>query len=597
MGKLDKVVLIAGKNGSGKTRLLHNISTALAQVPVNHSQLTIEINDFNSELQRLRGLEVMEASAVRAENTIVSYERAVKEREVRLTYFYSFELFKPTDDRQVINFVPKALEMTDPFNIAPADLHSRASNLDANLGIGSSPHSTLAKIQIIQSRYHNATHPKKGSSITEDEIKTAIENYESLRDSIKEFLGTDLDSDLDGNFTLFGKAYRDASLSDGQKVLIQLCLALHTQKGKLSEAVIFLDEPENHLHPEALIYVVNSIQRVLTNGQLWVATHSVHLLAHFPSSSIWYMEDGSVGHAGKAPERVLKGLMGGDDEIVKLANFLILPALMASAQFAFECLFPPLAMKTGSDDPQTSQIIEAIQEKLQNREKIRVLDFGAGQGRLLSAIKDIESVSGIEVADWLDYVAYDSFHQSQCESIISEVYGSANQRYFSDSKKLLSDIKFHTFDMIVMCNVFHEIDPLAWLHEFSEHSIVRNCLKSDGILLVVEDQLIPIGEKAYENGFLVFDTVQFKKLFLIEKYEYVSRKDGRLKAHFIPASSLGNITEQTRRDAISSLKSDAFDEIKLLRKKSGSTSNGRLHAFWSQQAVNSSLVLEQLGGN
>ena len=45
-------------------------------------------------------------------------------------------------------------------------------------------------------------------------------------------------------------------------------------------------------------------------------------------------------------------------------------------------------------------------------------------------------------------------------------------------------------------------------------------------LLIVEDQLIPQGEKAYNNGFLVLDILQFKILFNIDNYTVKMKKDG-----------------------------------------------------------------------
>lgn len=597
MEKIGQVVLIAGKNGSGKSRLLKNISEALSRKPLDAEALIIRrqenIDALNYNIQSLITVE-NPPDKKRIHANIENYETDNKSINFQLLCDDSLHLTGDIRLRHVIDFVPSAIQLHDPMNLAHNAIVEYSDSAENNLGVSHLPHAALAKIQHIQNRWREATHQDSAHTI---ENMKAIKDYERLNDSIHAFLGVRLGRTTNAVATLFNQEIGKASLSKGQIVLLQLCIELYAQGTKLSDSIIMMDEPENHLHPEALIELVNKIQSVLTNGQLWIATHSIHLLAHCPPSSIWYMQNGSVNYSEKIPEQVLTGLMGGKNEIIKLADFLNLPAQMASVQFAFECLLPPEAIQTGPDDPQTGQIIDAIKSIAASNRKIKVLDFGAGQGRLLSAIKDLDDSFDLPISDWLDYFAYDlpESYEKECRSVITEVYGNSEERYFSDKQKLLENVKLNSFDIIIMCNVFHEIDPMNWLSEFNEHAICRSCLKDDGHLLIVEDQLIPVGEKAYENGFLVFDQLQFKKLFLIDTYKTLSRKNDRLKAHFIPASKLVNINEATRKDSISNFKNLAFDKIKELRKREGNTSNGRLHAFWSQQAVNSTLVLEQLG--
>ena len=50
---------------------------------------------------------------------------------------------------------------------------------------------------------------------------------------IESFLKAKISRSIDADATLFGKPLADAGLSDGQKILIQLAVALHAQKGKL----------------------------------------------------------------------------------------------------------------------------------------------------------------------------------------------------------------------------------------------------------------------------------------------------------------------------------------------------------------------------
>jgi ABC-type cobalamin/Fe3+-siderophores transport system ATPase subunit len=161
---------------------------------------------------------------------------------------------------------------------------------------------------------------------------------------------------IDANATVFGKPLTDSGLSDGQKVLIQFAVALHAQKGRLDNTVFIMVEPENHLHPSALIEFFDALGEVANNSQFWIATHSVPLLAylaHKEPMSIWYVEDGKVSNAGKKPEQVLSGLLelGNEEQIGNLNAFTSLPAQYAAIRFAAECL---LVSEKRRRDPQVA---------------------------------------------------------------------------------------------------------------------------------------------------------------------------------------------------------------------------------------------------
>jgi len=49
-------------------------------------------------------------------------------------------------------------------------------------------------------------------------------------------------------------------------------------------------------------------------------------------------------------------------------------------KYAFQSLFEPSAVPYVSSDPQTNQIITGIDELRSKSEKIKILDFGAGEG-------------------------------------------------------------------------------------------------------------------------------------------------------------------------------------------------------------------------
>jgi len=150
-----------------------------------------------------------------------------------------------------------------------------------------------------------------------------------------------------------------------------------------------------------------------------------------------------------------------------------------------------------------------------------------------------------------------------------------------------------------MCNVLHEIDPNDWLKLFSKKGEIPNLLNENGILILVEDQEMPIGEKAYQKGFIVLNTAELKELFSIKEsdsdFEFSdARGDGRLKAHIIKKEYLMRISPESRLGSIESVHKNASEKILSIRKDKINYKNGKIHGFWVQQFANTGLSLSEL---
>lgn len=621
MERLNKVVLIAGKNGSGKSRLLKLIKDQIQNTPNNIriNSLNKSISDYKTQISNeKKNIELVNSQLINNnlvqtqidylnqqiknyENNIKSNTDTIRNWEEELQKASYFTFFPEKEENVLVDFVPNSLTLKDSYTISPHELDNYAQYI-YHIGTNNISEGTIPAIEKIQKKWVNA------NTVTIDDLnislseKTKIdEDYKKLKEYIKLFLNTDLKRTKDGYPEIFNLRIGAAQLSNGQKILLQFCMALFAQEVNLENLIIFMDEPENHLHPAALIEVLEKITPHIKNGQVWIATHSINILAHFDPSNIWYIENGEISYAGNVPRTVLKGLLGDEDEIEKLSNFLALPAQMACNNFAFESLFYPNVLITGPEDPQVNQIHQIIKDRTIKGDKLKVLDFGVGKGRLLSTIYENERIRNSNATDWLDFYGYDIFdtYQEICNKAFVNIYGSCENRYFNDAKELRATHDENTFDFIVMCNVFHEIEPKDWLNLFNSITSLFKLLKEDGYLLIIEDQYLAVGEKAHSNGFLVFDELEFKKLFKITSADkYLStdyRKDGRLKSHHIPKSCITRIDTTSKKEALEILLQNSKDEIKRLRKVTEPTfKTGKSHGFWAQQLANASLALEEL---
>ena len=312
MDKLSKVVLIAGKNGSGKTRILNKIFNTFRSKPTKSKILESvkDIKGYQNSNQyysdQIKQFEIQLKSAVKnsveeINKNIEIYKRNIKNNEKSLNqslYYQEWNLIETdteSDNYNFVKFVPKSLQLQDCNSYSKSQIINDALNVD-RVGVENLPMGAFAKIQVIQDRWFNSTHPN--SHATPGEKLKAISEYEKLLTIIEIFLNTKITRTINDEATLFDFALGKSNLSDGQKILLQFCLALYSQETALKDLILVLDEPENHLHPSVIIETIERILNCVTNGQIWVATHSIPLLAHFNPSQLWYVEKGKISYAG-----------------------------------------------------------------------------------------------------------------------------------------------------------------------------------------------------------------------------------------------------------------------------------------------------------
>lgn len=588
MQRLNQIVVLVGKNGAGKTRFLSKLSSAIKVWKTKE-----QADQTNYKLNR-RVQDVIDNQI--AGTPEILWKNIKDEIEILKLEINKHLLLKAEHKLQAIDYVPKNVWLNNPEIQNSQTIKSNAKGTK-NPGVGQLANAILLDIQNAQNLFYET---KRTDWEENDEEKHIAEkDYSNLKSLIKALLKTDIGRDKEGNAKLFGRKIGDAKLSEGQSILLQLAMAIYRQAEFIGNYILLMDEPENHMHPSAIIDALKEIIEATKESQIWIATHSLPIIAYLASlqeTSIYYVEDGEVSFAGSTPEKVLEGLLGDEEQIGKLHDFIGLPAQYAINLYAYQCLFEPAVAETGADDPQTNQI-KKILDDFAKEKSLKILDYGAGKGRLLANILETDT----ELLKKTDYVAYDTFtaNKDKCEGVINTVYGDETGKRYFNSMSNLKSVHKNSFDVVLLCNVLHEIPPKDWIGLFKND--IDNLLNENGVVLIVEDSQIPIGEKAHQHGFIVFDEAQIRELFDIGGAEdFVSQphpKNQRLKAHLVLKKYLSNISDKTRKEAIKSLNEKAKEEIerlRLIQPQKITFKQGREHAFWVQQFANTQLALDAM---
>jgi predicted ATP-binding protein involved in virulence len=93
-----------------------------------------------------------------------------------------------------------------------------------------------------------------------------------------------------------------AQLSDGERNLAlmvgdlvrRVCVVLGVADPSTAEFVVLVDEIEQHLHPAWQRQVLPALQRVFTQAQLIVTTHSPQVVSSVDASSVFVLHNGEV---------------------------------------------------------------------------------------------------------------------------------------------------------------------------------------------------------------------------------------------------------------------------------------------------------------
>lgn len=218
MDRLGQIVLIAGPNGSGKSRLLRKICDAFEKQPTPNKvlQLKGEITQRaaasrQNKEELKRWLNPEHNPQIQGEQRSIKineYERNKKihddilKSQVSQLKINYLNIEDEIEDRKIIYFVPREVNLKDPRSLSDIDIETRAKKT-YDLGLNGIHENALSLIQDIHKRVLFSTH--QDLHFNEEDVKATRSEYESLQSLIFSLLGEKLSSNIRGAATIFTK--------------------------------------------------------------------------------------------------------------------------------------------------------------------------------------------------------------------------------------------------------------------------------------------------------------------------------------------------------------------------------------------------------
>ncbi len=599
MRSLKQIVALFGRNGSGKSRLLRYLPSEIDRVKQEVSTLKDRIIYYEN-LKKQKTLDKAE------ENEL---NQSVTELNIILA-----DINLEEKENQIIVINQRSANPDKQQNMQDNDYRSGSIDLITNPEYHTVKKNCVKFIKAlcradISIDYHTKNKGKKFYGAHDIIVNRNLEIFRLIKEVVKKIMNKELDYFTDEHLTpivtLDEREIDVGELSDGEKELLafSVFLVLQSQDKNLEASdplkvisthtlenkIVLIDEPDLFLHPKAQIDLINGLRDLVgDNGQIWIATHSIALLSALNRDEIWLMEQGDITSPSiETPNKVLNSLVG-EENIDSLENFISSQYEWAAIQFALECLFPPAVVDYKKQDPQQKQIIAqlSIPDK-----PLRILDFGAGKGRVAREI-----LRNKKLASKLYYQPLENneeFKEQLNEltlklQTLSKEDNTKEREVINDYEKLNEKQYQEFFDIVLLVNVLHELPVNKWQVILNA---ILNSLKPDGILLILEDQAIPYGENAQEYGFVILDEQEFKLLFSLENtpknIQHIDPKySDRLTCIKIPKSK-SKVDNDSIYEALKRKKINCKVSINKLRNKENKgPKDGRKNSFLTQLYAN-----------
>lgn len=363
-----------------------------------------------------------------------------------------------------------------------------------------------------------------------------------------------------------------------------LCVEADSDIGQ--DFVLLLDEPENHLHPKALMSLIQEVKQVCEDrgrGCILVASHSVFLIPLFEFEQLILMRGGSIDRITvdiySNAYSALIGDPAGDKGVQQMLSSI---SQWSFGSYLSQCLCPPtVSGRAKADDPELEKLVQALKPLVSSGKPIRLLDYGGGSGRIAKCMQlRFREKSGDPLAERLSYDIYDKYLIDE-EDLPNEPW---MKRRFNG--KGGNTPPAESYDLVVLFNVLHEVDVTEWADTLNH---IFSLLSENGMLVFGERMVLSQGERPYgKSGYLVLRQEELSKLFcdgsVKELLLGTDKKDPTVCCVIRPNGQIE--TDTHVKAAIEALQNRSWQMIQQMIDEKADVRQAREYAFYCQQYIN-----------
>lgn len=270
---MSDVVVIAGRNGIGKTRLLQALISSF-QNPMGRKNVQLIVEATSTDEKKIWKKESIDTGQPEEAELLL---RTLQENRLRRNWKSSIINIESDRSIQKISPYQFSFDVTDPdkesinWNFMFAGLRDRYQD---------TVHSIFRKVH----SYRNKISTKAEQLMRKGE-KTMDLNFpdplEPFKHAFKQLLAPKelLDADLNAQqlkYSYQGQDFYINSLSSGEKEVINIVFDFILRKP--SDCIVFFDEPELHLHPELSYKLIQTLSGLGDNNQFIFCTHSPDII-------------------------------------------------------------------------------------------------------------------------------------------------------------------------------------------------------------------------------------------------------------------------------------------------------------------------------
>lgn len=283
--------------------------------------------------------------------------------------------------------------------------------------------------------------------------------------------------------------------------VLDLCRFKQSIVDKTAAAFIILDNPETYLHPSCQEPIVNLVQQLVPEAQLFMASHSLKLLCRREPKQVFWLRRKDIGPSGSVAIRSIRET----DDGGKAAFFELYGDDLSSAvldlvrtydspeyyRFLTESALP--SMEIARKRPMEDRQIATIRDELDwsGANQWTILDYGAGSGDLLV---------GLAAARQTDLKpTYFAYSRTISDLLINRLKEAIDDGVVSSSSRIVQNIAEvpEGCDVIVLCNVCHEILPPE-LPSLISRLLFHNLARTGSERIVIHEvETLAVGERDF----------------------------------------------------------------------------------------------------